>query len=121
MALQTGHTSASMRDMTDDFPLSTAAVAVVGAGAMGSGIAQIAAQAGHEVHLVDAFDGAAAAAANRLAAILARLGAKGRITLAQAEAATAKLHIAGSTADLPVCGLVEVLLGRRRWLRYGPN
>ena len=92
--------------MTVDSPLSNAVVAVVGAGAMGSGIAQIAAQAGHEVHLVDAFEGAAAAAQDRLASRLSRLATKGRITLAQAEAATANLHIARSAADLPVCGLV---------------
>ncbi|WP_394260135.1 3-hydroxyacyl-CoA dehydrogenase NAD-binding domain-containing protein, partial [Xanthobacter autotrophicus] len=34
-------------------------VAVIGAGAMGSGIAQVAAQAGHAVRLYDALDGAA--------------------------------------------------------------
>ncbi|WP_394260574.1 3-hydroxyacyl-CoA dehydrogenase NAD-binding domain-containing protein, partial [Xanthobacter autotrophicus] len=37
----------------------TAAVAVIGVGAMGSGIAQVAAQAGHAVRLYDALDGAA--------------------------------------------------------------
>ena len=93
-------------------------VAVIGAGAMGSGIAQIAAQAGHEVHLVDAFEGAATAAIERLASTLARLAAKGRITLAQADAATANLHVADSAADLPECGLVieairEDLLDKR--------
>ena len=93
-------------------------VAVIGAGAMGSGIAQIAAQAGHEVHLVDAFEGAATAAIERLASTLARLAAKGRITLAQADAATANLHVADSAAALPECGLVieairEDLLDKR--------
>lgn len=49
-ALQTAcYTSASMRHMTVGSPLPSAAVAVIGAGAMGSGIAQIAAQAGHGV------------------------------------------------------------------------
>ncbi len=93
-------------------------VAVIGVGAMGSGIAQIAAQAGHEVHLVDAFEGAASAARDRLASTLAGLAAKGRITLAQADAATASLHVADSAADLPECGLVieairEDLLDKR--------
>ena len=81
-------------------------VAVIGAGAMGSGIAQVAAQAGHHVHLVDAFEGAAAAAHDRLASVLAGLAAKGRITLAQADGATANLHVASSVAELPACGLV---------------
>ena len=82
------------------------AVAVIGAGAMGSGIAQIAAQAGQDVYLVDALEGAAAAARDRLGCVLARLAAKGKITPAQADAARANIHIAGSTADLPECGLV---------------
>jgi len=85
-------------------------VAVIGAGAMGSGIAQIAAQAGHPVHLVDAVEGAASAARDRLAAMLAGLARKGRITLEQAESATANLHVSGSgpdsVADLPPCALV---------------
>ena len=93
-------------------------VAVIGVGAMGSGIAQIAAQAGHEVHLVDASEGAATAAIERLASTLAGLAAKGRITLAQADAATANLHVADSAAALPECGLVieairEDLLDKR--------
>jgi 3-hydroxybutyryl-CoA dehydrogenase len=92
--------------MTSDAPRPSVSVAVIGAGAMGSGIAQVAAQAGHEVHLVDAFEGAASAAQDRLASLLAGLAAKGRITLEEANAATANLHIAGSTADLPECGLV---------------
>ena len=106
MAFQTGHTSASMRHMTVDSPMTSISIAVIGAGAMGSGIAQIAAQAGHEVHLVDAFEGAATAARDRLASLLASLAAKGRITLAEADAATANLRIAGSTGALPECGLI---------------
>ena len=81
-------------------------VAIVGAGAMGSGIAQIATLAGHEVHLVDAFKGAASASVERLAATLTSLAAKGRITLDQATGAIANLHVAESLADLPRCGLV---------------
>ena len=110
------HTSANMCHMTAVSRLPS--VAVIGAGAMGSGIAQIAAQSGHEVHLVDAFEGAATAAIERLASTLARLAAKGRITLAQADAATANLHVADSAAALPECGLVieairEDLLDKR--------
>jgi len=95
-----------MRLVSLDSPLSSVAVAVIGVGAMGSGIAQIAALAGHEVHLVDAVEGAAAAAQERLASTLAGLATKGRITLGQAEAARAHLHRARSTDDLPECALV---------------
>jgi 3-hydroxybutyryl-CoA dehydrogenase len=95
-----------MCHMTADAALPHVAVAVIGAGAMGSGIAQIAAQAGHEVHLVDAFKGAATAARDRLASTLASLAARGRITLAQADAATANIQVADDVAGLPDCGLV---------------
>jgi len=95
-----------MRHMTILNLLPSRAVAVIGAGAMGSGIAQVAAQAGHEVYLVDAFEGAAATARDRLASMLARLAAKGRITLAEADAATANIHVTDSAAELPECALV---------------
>jgi 3-hydroxybutyryl-CoA dehydrogenase len=95
-----------MRHMTILNLLPSRAVAVIGAGAMGSGIAQVAAQAGHEVYLVDAFEGAAATARDRLASMLARLAAKGRITLAEADAATANIHVTDSAVDLPECALV---------------
>ncbi len=69
--------------MTD---LRNAPVLVVGAGIMGAGISQVAAQAGHAVKLFDTRDGAAAEAKTKLAATLDGLVAKGRLT---AEAATA--------------------------------
>ena len=56
--LQFGDTSANMCHMTNAAP--GPAVAILGTGAMGSGIAQVAAQAGSPVHLVDAVPGAAA-------------------------------------------------------------
>ncbi|HET7661893.1 MAG TPA: 3-hydroxyacyl-CoA dehydrogenase NAD-binding domain-containing protein [Oryzihumus sp.] len=83
-----------------------APVAVVGAGAMGSGIAQVAAQAGHPVHLVDAVEGAAAAARDRLAATLQRLADRGKTSQDHAASATANLHVVDRPADLPACALV---------------
>ncbi len=82
------------------------AVAVIGAGAMGSGIAQVAAQAGHEVYLVDAMDGAAQAARDRLAATLAKLAERGKLSAAEASATTERLHVVTDAAALPPCGLV---------------
>jgi 3-hydroxybutyryl-CoA dehydrogenase len=55
-------------------------IGVVGAGAMGSGIAQVAAAAGHRVILGDAFDGAARRARASVDAGLARLVEKGKMT-----------------------------------------
>ena len=54
-----------------------ATVAVIGAGAMGSGIAQIAAQAGHPVRLFDTRMGAAEKSRAAIAETLASLAAKG--------------------------------------------
>jgi 3-hydroxybutyryl-CoA dehydrogenase len=83
------------------------AVAVVGAGAMGAGIAQVAAQAGHDVHLVDAREGAARAAVTTLGATLRRLAGKGRVSDEDAESAAARLHpVDGDVTALPAVGLV---------------
>jgi 3-hydroxybutyryl-CoA dehydrogenase len=99
--------------MTTPTPAPTeepAPVAVIGAGAMGTGIAQVAAQAGHEVHLVDAVRGAAAAARERLAATLRRLVDKGKVSAADASATLERIHLGpaaqGDLAALPPVGLV---------------
>ncbi|MDQ2102820.1 3-hydroxyacyl-CoA dehydrogenase PaaH [Azospirillum isscasi] len=57
----------------------SATVAVVGCGAMGAGIAQVAATAGHRVLLFDAREGAAARAMDGIADALAKLVAKDRM------------------------------------------
>ncbi|WFP65568.1 MULTISPECIES: 3-hydroxyacyl-CoA dehydrogenase NAD-binding domain-containing protein [unclassified Mesorhizobium] len=54
-------------------------VAVVGTGAMGSGIAQVAATAGHPVIIYDAIEGAAARGLKRIEDSLAGLVSKGRL------------------------------------------
>ncbi len=81
-------------------------VAVIGAGAMGTGIAQVAAAAGHPVSLVDAGPGAAAAAIARLAATLERLVGKGRLAPEEAPAILSRLQTVSLITDLPECGLV---------------
>lgn len=85
-------------------------VAVIGAGSMGAGIAQVAAQAGHDVHLVDVRPGAAAEAVERLTATLRKLAGKGKVTEDAAEQAIGHL-VVGPAADgdlttLPPMGLV---------------
>jgi 3-hydroxybutyryl-CoA dehydrogenase len=81
-------------------------VGVIGAGAMGAGIAQVAATAGHAVTLVDAVPGAAAGAAEKIGAALTRLVDKGRMSAEDASAVLARISPAASTDDLPDCGLV---------------
>ena len=90
--------------MTTDGPRGD--VAVVGTGAMGAGIAQVAAVAGHHVHLHDAGPNRAAAAAEGLAKRLTDLAAKDRMTADAARAAADRLHVVADLADLPPCELV---------------
>ena len=83
-----------------------AIVGVVGAGLMGRGIAQIAAQAGCEVRLVDARPGAAAQAKQEIDKTLASLAAKGKLNEAEAKAAVARIVLPEGTAALADCDLV---------------
>ena len=86
--------------MTNMHDLQGAPLLVVGAGIMGSGIAQVAAQAGHPVQLFDTREGAAEAAKARLATTLAGLVAKGRLTEGAAQAALARITPRASLAGL---------------------
>ena len=81
-------------------------VGVIGAGLMGSGIAQLAAQAGHPVRLFDAQEGAAARGLARIAADLDGAVQRGRIEAAQRDAALQRLSIADGVPALAGCGLV---------------
>ncbi len=101
---------------------SSAEIGVIGAGAMGAGIAQIAAQAGHRVHLFDNRMGAADAAKAKLGQTLAGLAAKGKLTPADADAATSRIvpvHALGDlvSARLVVEAIVEDLEVKRKLLR----
>ncbi|PIK73569.1 3-hydroxyacyl-CoA dehydrogenase, partial [Methylobacterium frigidaeris] len=58
-------------------------VGVVGAGAMGAGIAQVAAQAGHRVLLYDATEGAASRGRGGILAALDRQVEKGRLAVSE--------------------------------------
>ncbi|MGE8390295.1 MAG: 3-hydroxyacyl-CoA dehydrogenase NAD-binding domain-containing protein, partial [Pseudomonas sp.] len=71
---------------------SSAVVAVIGAGAMGAGIAQVAAQAGHPVKLYDNRPGVAAQAVAGIDRQLARLVEKGKLQPDAREAIVARLQ-----------------------------
>ncbi|GAB3456378.1 3-hydroxyacyl-CoA dehydrogenase [Insolitispirillum peregrinum] len=86
-------------------PLSTP-VAVVGAGAMGSGIAHIAARAGHPVFLYDSRPGAAADAVASQRASFATLAQKGKLDADTAHAASAALQAVDTLDELAGAGLV---------------
>ncbi|MFV3415840.1 3-hydroxyacyl-CoA dehydrogenase [Pseudomonas sp. NY15436] len=88
-------------------------IAIVGTGVMGSGIAQIAAQAGIQVKLFDARDGAAQAARDNLGRTLAKLAEKGKITAAEADATLGRLLVAGALCELADSDLVvEAIIER---------
>ncbi|MDT3735509.1 MAG: 3-hydroxyacyl-CoA dehydrogenase [Denitratisoma sp.] len=79
---------------------------IAGAGAMGRGIAQIAAQAGIRVLLFDLAPGAAAAAQQTIASTLSGLAAKGKIAREAADAAAARIVPAESLDAFAPCHIV---------------
>ena len=79
---------------------------IVGTGAMGRGIAQIAAQAGSRVLLFDAVPGSAAAAQASICAQWDKLRDKGRIEAAHTEALKSRLSCADALNALSHCDLV---------------
>ncbi len=86
---------------------------VVGAGTMGSGIAQVAAQAGFTVTLVDVAPGALAKGAATIDKSLERLVAKGKLTAEERDAARARITTAGELSALAGCELaVEAVVER---------
>lgn len=81
-------------------------VAVIGAGAMGAGIAQVAAVAGHPVRLLDNRPGAAQQAIDGIRVQLGKMADKGKLTAEAARAAGERLQAADNIAQLADAGLV---------------
>jgi 3-hydroxybutyryl-CoA dehydrogenase len=79
---------------------------VIGAGQMGSGIAQVAAQAGIEVVLLDANADMAARAKGRIGETLGKLAARGKLDERAAAQAVERLHPASDYAALAPCQFV---------------
>ncbi|MFZ5961154.1 3-hydroxyacyl-CoA dehydrogenase PaaH [Pseudomonas knackmussii] len=100
----------------------TALVAVIGAGAMGAGIAQVAAQAGHPVKLYDNRPGAAAQAVEGIDRQLGKLVEKGKLAAEQRSAIVARLQPVEAIetladARLVIEAIVENLEVKRGLLR----
>ncbi|MFD3550764.1 3-hydroxyacyl-CoA dehydrogenase [Streptomyces goshikiensis] len=81
-------------------------VAVVGAGTMGQGIAQVALLAGHRVLLYDINPALAADGAGIVQDRVERMAAKGRLDRAEAEDAVGRIAPAAELADLADAALV---------------
>ncbi|MCK6388755.1 MAG: 3-hydroxyacyl-CoA dehydrogenase PaaC [Zoogloea sp.] len=84
----------------------SAIIAVVGTGAMGAGIAQVAAAAGHVVKLLDNRPEAAAKAVAGIRKQFDKLAEKGRMSAEAAAAAGARLQPVEQLADLADAALV---------------
>ena len=81
-------------------------VGVVGAGTMGSGIAQIAAQAGCDVILVDSSAEALQRSREKLAKVFARLVEKGRIASDESESVQQRITRVTTLESLAPCDMV---------------
>ena len=81
-------------------------VGVIGAGQMGQGIAQVAAQAGLDVIIVDAAKEFADTALAKLRKTFDRLVEKGKLDATGRDAAMARLQSGGAHADVADCDIV---------------
>ena len=81
-------------------------IGILGSGSMGSGIAQIAATAGHEVILYDKNKEALTKTSKNLRRILNRLVEKGRIDDAAANAIFGRIYLVNNMNAYAECGLI---------------
>lgn len=81
-------------------------VGVIGAGTMGSGIAQVASQSGHKVWLFDTNQAALDKATASLKKIMARLVEKGRKTQEEADAIVGRVNVCTDVASFANCGII---------------
>ena len=84
----------------------TKTVAVVGAGTMGAGIAQLAAAAGHPVVLFDAFEGAAEKGKAGVDKGLDKLVSRGKMTAETKAALLARIRLASDISEVAEASLV---------------
>lgn len=81
-------------------------IGVLGAGTMGEGIAQVAAQAGHRVVLVDINEEALKKAQNNFKSIFSRLVEKGKMTAEQFTTVLNKISYSSNFDSFSNCGMV---------------
>lgn len=81
-------------------------VGVIGSGAMGSGIAQVAAAAGHTVLISDTNREQLAKAAENLKGTLKKLAEKGKLSHEEADAIYNRIQFVSSTEKFSSCGIV---------------
>lgn len=107
--------------MADALPTSSK-IAVVGAGTMGSGIAHVAARAGHPVYMLDSFPGACERGKKAIEKDLAFLVGRGKLAREEADAIAARIHpvhkmMAMSDAALVIEAIAEDAEAKRTLYR----
>ncbi len=86
-------------------------IAVIGAGVMGAGIAQVAAKAGHDVLLYDIADGAAERGVSHVSNDLEKLISRGKISFEEKESLICRISPVSDITELSSCGLIiEVII-----------
>lgn len=81
-------------------------IGIIGSGAMGSGIAQVAATAGHDVFIYDNNPASLEKAKNNLASSLSKLVEKQKLTKEKADSVLAKSNFVSQLKDLGTCDLI---------------
>lgn len=81
-------------------------IAVIGAGTMGQGIAQVAAMYGHPVVVVDTVEEACQSARQSLEKILSRLVEKGRLANGEDQEILKRIRFSSQMKDCRDCGLI---------------
>jgi 3-hydroxybutyryl-CoA dehydrogenase len=99
-------TTQTTNERTTDIQRDIQRIGVVGAGQMGRGIAQVAAQAGIDVVLLDASLDLAQQAVGKIDHGLLKLVDKGKLSASAHESAVARLHAAGAPSALKDCQIV---------------
>ncbi|MCC7050750.1 MAG: NAD(P)-binding domain-containing protein [Bacteroidia bacterium] len=81
-------------------------VGIIGSGAMGSGIAQVAASAGHKVWVYDNDASQLKKAAQALSNVIQKLIEKGKLTVEQGQAIGSSVTFTNQLEDFKLCGLI---------------
>jgi 3-hydroxybutyryl-CoA dehydrogenase len=89
-----------------NYPLFMEKIGILGTGAMGTDIAQVAARAGHEVIIFDANSHAMGRAIKRIQQNLANLVAKSKISDAESYALFSRISLGESAASFSECALI---------------
>jgi 3-hydroxybutyryl-CoA dehydrogenase len=93
-------------------------IGVIGAGQMGGGIAQVAAQAGFDVFIADVTLEAAEKGRGKIASQFKKLVEKGKLSETDAQASLARIHAVDGVKSLGVCSLIIEAAAEKAELKF---